>query len=60
MMRDTQTQDRDTPPQSFDIERENRLADKNGDPGRTRTCSHRLRRSVLYPLSYGAIELRGH
>ena len=27
----------------------------NGAPGRTRTCGHRLRRPVLYPLSYGRV-----
>ena len=25
------------------------------DPGRNRTCDHELRRHVLYPLSYGAV-----
>ena len=29
---------------------------KHGAPGRTRTCDPRLRRPMLYPLSYGRVE----
>ena len=31
------------------------LSVKNGAPGRSRTCDPRLRRPVLYPLSYGRV-----
>ena len=30
-------------------------ADSTGAPDRNRTCNHRLRRPVLYPLSYGRL-----
>ena len=31
-----------------------------GDPGRIRTCDLQLRRLLLYPLSYGAVNRRAY
>ncbi len=54
MIWDTPIRKWDTLFQDIENKGENSLICGSGDPGRIRTCDHRLRRPVLYPA-----ELRG-